>query len=131
MTDSLLLRQAIQNLLDNAIKYSPQGATIKIVVKEKDQTCEVCVVDDGPGVPVEQQTRLMDRFFRADNARDRNSGGFGLGLAITKAYMRVIGGTVTYEPSIPRGSTFRLALPKILEMKPQLISPRKPTLTDA
>jgi heavy metal sensor kinase len=117
ITDTLLLRQSIQNLLDNAIKYSPQGATIKIVVEEVDHHCQVSVADDGPGIPVEQQARLMDRFFRADNARDRNSGGFGLGLAITKAYMRVLGGTVTYEPSLPTGSTFRLVLPKSLDVE--------------
>lgn len=114
-TDELLFRQALQNVLDNAIKYSPEGASIVVTVQALNTTCEISVTDNGPGVAPEHQARLMDRFYRADHARGRSAGGFGLGLAITKAYLRVLGGMITYETTQPHGSTFRLTLPLLLE----------------
>ena len=71
----------------------------------------VSVMDEGPGIAVEDRTRLSERFYRPDRARGRASGGFGLGLAITKAYLRVLGGSLHHEPATPRGSVFRLELP--------------------
>jgi two-component system OmpR family sensor kinase len=112
VTDPVLFRQALQNLIDNAIKYGPDNSLIRVGVQEKDGTIEVSVTDEGPGISPENRVHLMERFFRPDRARGRNSGGFGLGLSITKAYMRVIGGSLSYEPALPRGSTFRLVLPK-------------------
>jgi len=112
VTDPVLFRQALQNLLDNAIKYSPDGSQIRVAIREEEETVEVSVTDNGPGIRPENRAHLMERFFRPDRARNRNSGGFGLGLSITKAYMRVIGGSLQYEPALPRGSTFRLVLPK-------------------
>lgn len=111
-TDALLVRQAVQNLLDNAIKYSPSGSTVRVNVADGREGCEIAVSDEGPGVPEAQRARLTDRFFRADTARAGTGGGFGLGLAITKAYMRVLGGALAHEAGSPRGSTFRLRLPK-------------------
>jgi two-component system OmpR family sensor kinase len=112
VTDPVLFRQALQNLLDNAIKYSPDSTVIQVRIHEEADTVEVSVTDEGPGISPENRAHLMDRFFRPDRARGRNSGGFGLGLSITKAYMRVIGGSLQFEPAQPRGSTFRLILPK-------------------
>lgn len=112
VTDPVLLRQALQNLIDNAIKYSPDGAVIRVRVREDTAAITIDVTDTGPGISPENRQRLMERFFRPDPARGRHSGGFGLGLSITKAYMRVLGGSLQYEPVEPRGSTFRLALPK-------------------
>jgi signal transduction histidine kinase len=112
VTDPVLFRQALQNLLDNAIKYSPDSSVIRVAIREKGETVEVSVTDEGPGITPENRTHLMERFFRPDRARGRHSGGFGLGLSITKAYMRIIGGSIHYEPAQPRGSTFRLVLPK-------------------
>ena len=109
-TDPVLFRQALQNLVDNAIKFSPAGATIRIAVKATQEACEVTVSDDGPGIAPELRRLVMDRFFRADSAR--GAGGFGLGLALTKAYMRALGGTIEYEALQPRGSVFRLILPR-------------------
>jgi heavy metal sensor kinase len=111
-TDPVILRQALQNLIDNAIKYSPPNTTIRVLVRDREQTIDIAVVDHGPGISPENRAQLMERFFRPDRARDRNSGGFGLGLSITKAYMRVLGGSLGYEPGEPGGSTFRLTLPK-------------------
>jgi heavy metal sensor kinase len=111
-TDAVIFRQALQNLVDNAIKYSPLNATIRVRVREVDGHVDVAVTDEGPGISPENRTHLMERFFRPDRGRGRNSGGFGLGLSITKAYMHVLGGTLAYEPATPTGSTFRLRLPK-------------------
>ena len=112
VTDPVLFRQALQNLLDNAIKYSPDASTIHVAIREDPEAVEVTVTDEGPGITPENRAHLMERFFRPDRARGRNSGGFGLGLSITKAYMRIIGGSIHYAPAEPRGSTFRLVLPK-------------------
>lgn len=122
-TDELLLRQALQNVLDNAIKYSPEGATITVVVSDSNGAYNVSVADNGPGISREHQARLMDRFFRADNSRGRQAGGFGLGLAITKAYMRVLGGRITYESVRPHGSIFRLSLPVLRREQARTRSP--------
>jgi two-component system, OmpR family, sensor kinase len=112
VTDPVLFRQALQNLLDNAIKYSPDATTIHVTIRDESEAVEVSVTDEGPGITPENRAHLMERFFRPDRARGRHSGGFGLGLSITKAYMRIIGGSIHYEPAQPRGSTFRLVLPK-------------------
>jgi len=111
-TDPVLFRQALQNLVDNAIKYSPDHSVIRVVVRGRPEVVEVTVTDEGAGISPENRAHLMERFFRPDRGRGRTSGGFGLGLSITKAYMRVIGGTLEYEPAQPQGSTFRLTLPK-------------------
>jgi two-component system OmpR family sensor kinase len=70
------------------------------------------VADQGPGIAEEHRTRITDRFFRADAARARDQGGFGLGLALTSAYMRILGGRLEFEPVQPIGSRFLLILPK-------------------
>ena len=112
VTDPVLFRQALQNLIDNAIKYGPEDSAIRVIVTETTDSIEVSVRDEGPGISEENRAHLMERFFRPDRARGRTNGGFGLGLSITKAYMRVIGGSLHYEPAEPRGSIFRLVLPK-------------------
>ena len=112
-TDAVLLRQAVQNLVDNAIKYSPAGTTIQIKVREAGDHWVIEVTDEGPGISVEHRSRLTARFFRPDSGRDRERGGFGLGLALTKAYLRLLGGTVEYAPAPGGGSTFRLTLPRV------------------
>ncbi|MBI5767229.1 MAG: HAMP domain-containing protein [Verrucomicrobia bacterium] len=111
ITDPVLLRQALQNLIDNAVKYSPERSTIRVGVRAQGATCEVTVTDEGPGISAEHRLHLAERFYRPDGGRGRTSGGFGLGLALTKAYMRILGGELRYEPAQPRGSTFRLTLP--------------------
>ncbi len=109
-TDPVLFRQALQNLVDNALKFSPAGATIRIAVKVSEAVCVVTVSDGGPGIAPELRRRVMDRFFRADSARSAE--GFGLGLAITQAYMRTLGGALEYEALSPQGSAFSLRLPR-------------------
>jgi heavy metal sensor kinase len=109
-TDPLLLRQALQNLVDNAIKYSPPQAAIRIKVALEGTRWAISVADNGPGIRPEHLARLTDRFYRADSSRGR-PGGFGLGLAITKAYLRALGGELRCEGQADRGSTFTLLIP--------------------
>lgn len=110
--DRLILRQALVNLIDNAIKYSPTGAGILVRVRaDKDNQTLVEVVDQGPGVPQEHQSRIFDRFYRVDSARSREWGGAGLGLAIARWAVEVHGGQITLESVEGQGSTFRVTLP--------------------
>ena len=102
--DAELLRHAIANLLDNAVKFGPPGGEVRVQTWVRDGEAGVTVSDDGPGVPPELQERVFDRFFRADAARGR--GGSGLGLAIARAIAEAHGGRVW-----ARGSEFSLAIP--------------------
>jgi heavy metal sensor kinase len=111
-TDPVLFRQALQNLIDNAIKYSPEETVIRVEVTAADGHVEVSVQDEGPGIAPEHRAHLMQRFFRPDRSRDRSSGGFGLGLSITRAYMRALGGELSFRAREPRGSDFRLRIPQ-------------------
>jgi signal transduction histidine kinase len=110
-SDPVLLRQALQNLIDNAMKYSPVGATIRVVVETRDGFCRISVTDEGPGIPAEHLARIANRFYRVEDSRARGRGGFGLGLAITKAYMSVLGGRLECVPARPQGCCFSLVLP--------------------
>ena len=110
VTDPVILRQALQNLLDNAIKHSPAGATISVLVVRSKSDCRVTIVDEGPGIAPEHRPNITERFFRTGGSRGGKPG-FGLGLAITNAYMRVLGGALSYQPAKPRGSIFSLTLP--------------------
>jgi heavy metal sensor kinase len=110
--DRLILRQALVNLIDNAIKYSPTGAEILVRVGAgKDSHLNVEVVDQGPGVPTEHQSHIFDRFYRVDMARSREWGGAGLGLAIARWAVEVHGGEITLQSVEGQGSTFRVTLP--------------------
>ena len=113
LADPVLLRQALQNLIDNAMKYSPVGATIRIGVKmRKGEGC-ISVTDEGPGIPPGHMARLADRFYRVEDSRVRGRDGFGLGLAITKAYLHVMGGRLEVSAFEPKGSCFCLVLPAV------------------
>jgi len=110
--DRMILRQALVNLIDNAIKYSPTEAQILVRVGAgKDSQVIVEVVDQGPGVPKEHQSRIFDRFYRVDSGRSREWGGAGLGLAIARWAVEVNGGQLTLQSVDGQGSTFRVALP--------------------
>ena len=110
--DRLVLRQALLNLVDNAIKYSPVGGRITIRVAESPAAAVVEVSDTGPGIPEELQSRIFDRFYRLDKSRSRDNGGTGLGLSIAKWAVEVNGGQLTLEKTNGVGSTFRITLPQ-------------------
>ena len=110
--DRVMLRQALLNLVDNAIKYSPIGGHIEIRVAESADTVTIDVTDTGPGIPADLRSRVFDRFYRVDKARSRENGGTGLGLAIAKWAVEVNGGHLTLEPKKDAGSCFRITLSK-------------------
>lgn len=111
-TDPVIFRQALQNLIDNAIKYSPEGGAVRVTLRETSSEVQISVADEGPGISPGNREHLTQRFFRPDRSRGRVEGGFGLGLSITKAYMRVLSGSLSYEAGPTKGSVFHLTLPK-------------------
>jgi len=109
--DNSLLMQAIVNLIDNAIKYSPEKTTVRIAARiEPGHVC-IDVRDQGPGIMETHIPRLFERFYRADKARSRKLGGTGLGLAIVKHIAGVHKGEVTVSSRVGTGSTFTIQLP--------------------
>jgi heavy metal sensor kinase len=109
--DRLVLREAVTNVLDNALKYSPAGSSVTIRVEQTADRAMVAVADQGPGIPREHRERIFDRFFRIDEARSRDAGGAGLGLAIAKWAVDVHGGRITVDERPGGGSEFRIVLP--------------------
>jgi heavy metal sensor kinase len=110
--DPVFLRQALINVLHNAIKYSPPGATTSLrVEKPNQQSITIAVQDSGPGIATEHAARIFDRFYRVDQGRSRGAGGFGLGLAIAQWAVQAHGGEISMSSSLGQGSTFRIALP--------------------
>jgi two-component system phosphate regulon sensor histidine kinase PhoR len=103
---------ALANLVDNAVKYSPPGATVRIVATQTDDATRIAVADEGPGIPAEHRARIFERFYRIDKGRSRELGGTGLGLAIVKHVMNVHGGSVELSSEEGRGSTFTLVFPR-------------------
>ncbi len=111
--NSVLLEQAVINLLDNAIKYSEPGTVIEIRIAESGGEVSVSVSDHGCGIDKEHLPRVWERFYRVDKARSRSLGGTGLGLAIVKHIALAHGGRVSVESAVGRGSTFALHLPAV------------------
>lgn len=110
--DRLVLREAITNVLDNAIKYSPMGASIAVAIRAEGDVAVVEAADQGPGIAAEHRERIFDRFFRVDTARSRDAGGSGLGLAIAKWAVEINGGSIRVDAGATGGSVFRISLPK-------------------
>ena len=112
--DSEAVHQILTNLLDNAIKYTPEGGRIDVGAARQDgkpPRVEVFVRDNGLGIPAEDLPRLFERFYRVDKARSRELGGTGLGLAIVKHLVQAQGGEVRVTSEPHKGSTFAFTLP--------------------
>lgn len=108
--DKTLLRRAVLNLIDNAIKYTPEQGIIFITAVPAISSVRISVSDSGNGIPEEQREKIFDRFYRLDKDRSRETGGVGLGLSIVQWIMSVHNGSVKVESS-EHGSTFILELP--------------------
>ena len=106
-----LLEQAVINLIDNAIKYSEAGATVRVTAAREQSSAVIRVIDNGCGIAANHLPRLFERFYRVDKARSRELGGTGLGLAIVKHIMTAHQGSVQVESAVGRGSTFTLRFP--------------------
>ena len=105
------LRRVIDNLLGNAVKFTPAGGTITVGVREGEGELVLEVSDTGIGIPEDQQERIFDRFYQIDGSARRRYGGAGLGLALVKEIVEAHGGTVRVSSSPKQGSTFAITLP--------------------
>jgi heavy metal sensor kinase len=117
--DRLLFRQAVMNVLHNAVKYTPAGGTISVGVTEHLGFGVVHIADTGPGIPREHRGKVFDRFYRIDAARARDTGGAGLGLSIAKWALQVQGGEIKVEDSV-EGTAFRIQLPAVSAFQPKM-----------
>ena len=99
------------NLLENAIRFSPEGETVRMSVHSNDEHGYVEVADHGPGIPASELPRIFERFHRADASRARNTGGYGLGLAISKALVEAYGGTIEPRSRPGEGTCMVVSLP--------------------
>ena len=112
MGDALRLKQALINLVDNAIKYNRTGGTVKLSAHAEGSQVVLHVQDSGIGISKADQQRVFDRFYRVDKSRSRAAGGSGLGLAIVKKIVESHGGTISVKSTLGEGSTFRITLPR-------------------
>lgn len=111
MLDREMMRLAVHNILDNAIKYTPAGKTIEVSVKAGENTVELAVKDSGIGIPKNQQSKLFGMFSRADNASAANAKGSGLGLFIAKEIVEAHDGKIWFDSVEGEGTTFHIAFP--------------------
>jgi signal transduction histidine kinase len=117
--DHAKLYQMFLNLVDNAVKYTPEGGMISITVHRDGGFAEVRVRDTGIGISPENQKKIFDRFYRVDKARSRELGGAGLGLSIVQWTVEAHGGTIHVESEPGQGSTFCVKLPLLADKVPQ------------
>lgn len=129
MVEAHRVRQAVNNLLNNAIKYNRDGGTVWITAKAEPDRVQVSIRDSGLGIPVEDLPHLFDPFYRAKNSRSSNIEGTGLGLAIVKGVIEKHRGQIWVESASNEGSTFHFVLPRNLQddegQQHQTSEPRK------
>lgn len=113
LVDAAKIEQVIRNLLENAVRYSPEGGAITVDVCADNECCEVRVTDEGIGIAPDEQERVFERFFRSRDARVQRVRGAGLGLAICQEIVRAHGGTLTLTSAPGQGSTFTVHFPGV------------------
>lgn len=109
--DELALDQILDNLVDNAIKYTQEGGVITLKTSQKEGTARIDITDNGHGIAEKDLPRIFERFFRADRARDRQDPGTGLGLSIVKHLVQAQGGKIEVKSNLGQGSCFTVSLP--------------------
>ena len=113
MADTARVEQVLGNLLSNALRHTPEGGHVNVEVSDDDDAVIISVRDDGEGIPAEHLPHIFERFYRADTARDREHGGTGVGLAISRAIARAHHGDLTAFSAGPgKGATFTLLVPR-------------------
>ena len=108
--DTDKMTQVIDNILNNAIKYSPDGGKITVTMKTTDDQMILSISDQGLGIPKQDLPRIFDRFYRVDKARTRQKGGFGLGLSLAKQIADALKGTITVKDNKPKGTIFEVKI---------------------
>ena len=121
ISDSVVLKEIIGNLVSNAIKYTPNGGQISVKLSTKDKTLIVAVSDTGLGIPESYKDNVFTKFFRGENVIRQETSGTGLGLYLVKGLVNELGGDVWFESTEGKGSTFYLSLPLL----PQAIRTNK------
>lgn len=111
LADEAYLKQAYINIIDNAIKYSPEHGTVEVTTQVRAGMIEVLVTDQGIGIPEAEQGRLFSEFFRGELAKEKTTNGTGLGLILVKHIMESFGGSVAFTSKVGKGSQFILRLP--------------------
>jgi PAS domain S-box-containing protein len=112
------LRQVLVQLLDNAVKYSPEGGRVTVAARRKTDTVEFAVVDEGIGIPTGERERIFRKFYRAEGSGGRSGGGTGLGLFIVQRLVEAMGGQVRVDSTEGRGSAFTVELPAAASVSP-------------
>lgn len=120
--DGRHLSLIVRNLLDNAIRYTPEGGSVEVALDRKGSDVHLIVSDTGMGIPREAQERIFERFFRVDKARSRDRGGTGLGLAIVKHAVELHQGTIYLDSELGSGSRFTVSLPAVSPGSPGMTS---------
>jgi two-component system sensor histidine kinase BarA len=105
------LRRVLDNLVGNAIKFTPKGGTIILRLQRRDEWVQLQVCDTGIGIPPAEQKSIFARFYQVDGGARRKYGGMGLGLALVKEIVEAHGGTVDVESEVNKGSIFTVSLP--------------------
>lgn len=113
MADELRIKQVMDNLISNAMKFTPTGGNVKIVADDMGDFVLVSVADTGIGIKKEDQGKVFEKFYQVDSSLTRQVGGTGLGLAISKSIIEVHGGRIWVESEVGKGSTFRFLLPRM------------------
>ncbi len=114
-TDREALAKILDNLLSNALKYSPSGGSVRLTLDNREGAAIIQVSDQGVGISDTDLPFIFERFYRTDRSRNRESGGFGLGLTIAKELTEALGGTISVASKLGEGSTFTIQLPLLLE----------------
>jgi two-component system phosphate regulon sensor histidine kinase PhoR len=109
--DPIKLHDALRNLVENAVNYSPEGGRIELAARVEGQSVGLTVADDGPGLPESEVNRVFERFYRVDKSRSRDPGGTGLGLSIVKHLVELHGGRVEAGNRPRGGAIFTILLP--------------------
>jgi two-component system phosphate regulon sensor histidine kinase PhoR len=112
MADEEAIRQILDNLIDNAIKYTPEGGSVRVTCRMGGELVALEVADTGIGIPRDDLPRVFERFYRVDKARSRELGGTGLGLSIVKHLVQSIGGQITVDSRVGEGTRFTVQLPR-------------------
>ena len=123
LLDEEAMSLAFQNLIENAIRYTPPGGTITLSVEEKNDDLAIKIADTGVGIPDNQKDRVFTKFFRAKNVVQLETEGSGLGLFITKNIILGHGGTISFVSTEGKGTTFTILLPMKSSPSAPLISP--------
>ena len=110
--DARLIVQVVINLLDNAVKYAPEGSEIRIDTLERNGEVVVRIEDDGPGIPDDQKERIFDLFYSSGNPTGDSRRGLGIGLALCQSIIRAHGGSITVSDHLPHGAVFEFSLPR-------------------